>query len=143
MDEDSFLDKSDSKKSSYDIKLQHVSVISKPMASRKLTKKLYKLIKKAYKHKKYMRNGLKDVQKFVRKGETGLAVLAGDVSPIDIMCHMPAVLEEKDIPYDIGAAMGVKRSSVMVLIKSHEDYQDLYDECKNELKNLPHPLCDA
>lgn len=33
-------------KQSYEEKLQHVSVIAKPMASKKLTKKCYKLIKK-------------------------------------------------------------------------------------------------
>lgn len=37
---------SDDRKVSYDEKLAHVSVIAQPMASRKLTKKLYKLIKK-------------------------------------------------------------------------------------------------
>ena len=33
-------------KLSYEEKLQHVSVIAKPMASKKLTKKCYKLVKK-------------------------------------------------------------------------------------------------
>lgn len=33
-------------KSSYDELLNHVSIIAKPMASRKLTKKIYKMLKK-------------------------------------------------------------------------------------------------
>jgi H/ACA ribonucleoprotein complex subunit 2 len=33
---------------SYDELLNHVSVIAKPMASRKLTKKIYKLLKKGW-----------------------------------------------------------------------------------------------
>ena len=36
---------------SYEEKLKFVSCIAKPMASKKLTKKLYKLIKKGSKHK--------------------------------------------------------------------------------------------
>jgi len=35
-----------SDKSSYDELLNHVSIIAKPMASRKLTKRIYKLLKK-------------------------------------------------------------------------------------------------
>lgn len=63
------------------------------------------------------------------------------------MCHLPAVCEEKDVPYcytpsskDIGAAMGTKRGCIMVLVKKHDDYIDLYDEVKSELKLLGHPI---
>merc|ERR1712116_40669 len=53
----------DDDKQAYEELLNHVSVIAKPMASRKLTKKVYKLLKKAAKQKGFVRNGLKDVQK--------------------------------------------------------------------------------
>lgn len=61
----------DTPEMSYEEKLQFVNVTAKPMAPKKLTKKIYKCIKKASKHKTYLRNGLKDVQKHLRKGETG------------------------------------------------------------------------
>lgn len=131
----------------YEEKLKYTSLIAKPMASKKLTKKIYKCIKKAAKHKSYLRNGLKDVQKHLRKGEQGLVVFAGDVFPIEIMCHLPIVCEDKNIPYcytpsrqDIGAAMGVKRGSLMVLIKEHEEYKELYDEIKTAMITLSTPL---
>merc|ERR1711953_1239494 len=76
---------------SYEDRLKYVSVISKPRAPKKLTKKIYKCIKKGSKHKTFIRNGLKDVQARIRKGERGLVVFAGDVTPIDVMCHLPAV----------------------------------------------------
>lgn len=67
--------------------------------------------------------------------------------PIEIMCHLPVVCENKNIPYcyipsrqDIGAALGVKRGSLMVLIKEHPDYKELYNEIKNALEVLPTPL---
>lgn len=73
-------------------------------------------------------------------------IFAGDVTPIDVMCHLPAVCEEKSLPYvytpsrkDIGAAMGVKRGSLMVLIREHEDFKDVYDEVKKEIEALPMP----
>lgn len=55
----------------YEDKLKYVNVIAQPMAGKKLAKKCYKLVKKAMKHKTYVRNGLKDVQTRLRKGETG------------------------------------------------------------------------
>lgn len=132
---------------SYEEKLELVNPIAKPMAPKKLTKKIYKCIKKASKHKTYLRNGLKDVQKHLRKGEKGLVVFAGDVYPIEIMCHLPIVCEDKSIPYcftpsrlDIGTAMGVKHGSLMVLVKEHAAYKDLYDEIKNAMITLSTPL---
>ena len=35
--------------------------------------------------------------------------------------------------------MGVKRGSLMVLIKEHEDYKDVFEECKTEMEALPVP----
>lgn len=132
---------------SYEEKLKFINPIAKPMAPKKLTKKIYKCIKKASKHKTYLRNGLKDVQKHLRKGEKGIVVFAGDVFPIEIMCHLPVVCEDKDIPYcytpsrqDIGTAMGVKRGSLMVLIKEHSEYKDLYEEVKSAMTTLSAPL---
>lgn len=55
----------------YDDKLKYVNAVSQPMASKKIAKKCYKLVKKAMKHKTFLRNGLKDVQTRLRKGETG------------------------------------------------------------------------
>jgi len=132
---------------SYEEKLKFVSVIAKPMANKKLTKKIYKLIKKGSKHKTYVRNGLKDVQSRIRKGEKGVVVFAGDVTPIEVMCHMPAVCEEKSLPYvytpsrqDLGTAMGVKRGCLMVMVREHEDYKELYDELTQEITSLPPPV---
>ncbi|CAL7938020.1 unnamed protein product [Xylocopa violacea] len=132
---------------SYEEKLKYTNAIAKPMASKKLTKKIYKCIKKAAKHKTYLRNGLKDVQKHLRKGEHGLVVFAGDVFPMEIMCHLPVVCEDKNIPYcytpsrqDIGNAMGLKRGSLMVLIKENSEYKELYDEIKSAMVTLSVPL---
>ncbi|XP_033341617.1 NHP2 ribonucleoprotein [Megalopta genalis] len=140
-------DNAPSNAETYEEKLKYVNSIAYPMAPKKLAKKIYKCVKKASKQKTYLRNGLKDVQKHLRKGETGLVVFAGDVFPIEIMCHLPIVCEDRDIPYcytpskqDIGNAMGVKRGSLMVLIKEHPDYKDLYQEIKNTMKTLPIPL---
>lgn len=54
----------------YEEKLKFCSVIAQPMASKKLCKKLFKLIKKSWK-KKQMCNGVKAVQKAIRKDVKG------------------------------------------------------------------------
>jgi len=128
---------------SYEEKVKNCSIIAKPMASKKLTKKCYKLIKKAAKHKTYVRNGLKDVQMRIRKGERGIVFFAGDVTPIEVMCHLPGVCEDLDIPYvytpsrmDLGAALGVKRGCLMVMVREHEEYKEDFDALKEQVKTL-------
>ena len=106
---------------SYEEKLKFVSVIAKPMANKKLTKKVYKLIKKGSKHKTYVRNGLKDVQSRIRKGEKGVVVFAGDVTPIEVMCHMPAVCEEKSLPYVYTPSRFVVDLSIFMIVFSIVD----------------------
>ncbi|CAH1156219.1 unnamed protein product [Phaedon cochleariae] len=127
----------------YEDKVDLCSVIAKPMASKKLAKKCYKLVKKAVKQKTFIRVGLKDVQRRIRKGETGIVLFAGDIYPIEIMCHLPVVCEKRKIPYvyvpsrkDLGAALGVKRGCVTVLIRSHDDYSDTFNELKGEIDTL-------
>lgn len=75
-----------------------------------------------------------------------IVIFAGDVAPIEIMCHLPAVCEEKGIPYtyipsrqDLGTAMGVKRGTVTVLVREHPEYKDLFDELQKEINILPVP----
>lgn len=76
-----------------------------------------------------------------------LVIFAGDVTPIDVMCHLPAVCEEKGISYvytpsraDLGVAMGVRRGTVALLIRENDDYKDLYDEVKQEISTLYCPV---
>lgn len=41
---------------------------------------------------------------------------------------------------DLGAAAGSKRPTCVILIKPHEEYQEAYDECLEEVEALPLPL---
>jgi len=112
--------------------------IAKPNASEheNLVKKVLSLVKYATKDKKMVR-GIKEVTKIARKGKAGkgsLVVLAADISPLDVISHMPLLLEEKEVTYiwvpsrtDLGAATLSKRPTSAVLIKGvPEDKQDSY-----------------
>jgi len=131
---------------SYQELVANVNAIAQPLASKKLSKKLYKCVKKAAKVKN-IRRGVKEVQKFINKGERGIVVLAGDTLPIDVYCHLPIMCEDRNLPYayipskvDLGSSAGSKRPTCVILIKPHQDYQESYDECVEEVSTLPKPL---
>ena len=130
----------------YEEQVELMSVIAKPLASKKLTKKLYKVVKKAQKVKR-LRRGVKEVVKGLRKNEKGIVVLAGDVSPIDVVSHIPVFCEDKEIPYcfvpsrrDLGTAGGTKRPTSVVLIQTHDEYKDVYQEAHTAIAALPLPI---
>ena len=131
---------------SYEELVALVSVIAQPLASRKLTKRLYKVTKKAKKAKK-LKRGVREVVKGLRKNEKGLVVLAGDVSPIDVISHIPVYCEEKGIPYcyvpsrkELGCASGTQRPTSVVLVQNGKDYEELYQDCHSSVDGLPLPL---
>ncbi|XP_071025469.1 H/ACA ribonucleoprotein complex subunit 2-like protein [Oncorhynchus clarkii lewisi] len=131
---------------SYQELIANINPIANPLATKKLSKKLYKCVKKASKLKQ-IRRGVKEVQKFINKGETGIVVLAGDTLPIDVYCHLPVMCEDRSLPYayipskvDLGSSAGSKRPTCVIMIKSHEDYKEAYDECFEEVSALPKPL---
>ncbi|KAH9509482.1 snoRNA-binding protein [Bulinus truncatus] len=130
-------------KVSWEEKVKYLSPIARPLATKRLTRKLYKLINKA-KGKNSLYKGIKEVQKRLRKGDTGIVVLAGDVSPMDIITHIPVMCEERDIPYcytpsksELGESYGTKRQACIVLIKENDDYNQLFNECKAKISEIP------
>ena len=132
----------------YEERIRHVSIIAQPLASKKSTKRVHKLVKKAS-GVKHIRRGVKEVVKGIRKGDKGLCILAGDVFPVDVVSHLPVLCEESGIPYlyvpskqDLGAAASTKRPTSVVLIrngvleKKGFDAADLYESLVEEAKEF-------
>tara|TARA_B110001452_G_scaffold167438_1_gene139882 strand:- start:821 stop:1291 length:471 start_codon:yes stop_codon:yes gene_type:complete len=122
-------------------KIRLVSPIASPLAGKKLTKKALKTIKKAAKVK-MIRRGVKEVVKAIKKGEKGLVIIAGDISPIDVIAHVPILCEEKNMSYvyvpskeELGTASCTKRPTSIVLVtcKSDSEHKEAYDECEKEM----------
>ena len=140
------ISKSDENKNSSENKPLVVSPIAQPLADADLTKKCLKLVKKVAKaDSKKLRRGVKECVKYIRKGEKGLCLIAGDISPIDVITHLPILCEEADIPYgyvplkaELGTAAMTKRptSCVLVKVENGSSLRDLFDEC---VKELPKP----
>merc|ERR1711971_1185920 len=93
----------------------------------KMNKKLVKLIKKSMKDK-LVHRGVKETVKAVRRGTKGLVIIAADISPIDVLSHLPILCEDKDIPYiyvksraEVGEACKTKRPTSCVLVVESKD----------------------
>ncbi|KZV72167.1 L30e-like protein [Peniophora sp. CONT] len=143
------------------VPLSELSPIAHPLAQKKLAKKLHKTIKKASKQRQVKR-GVKEVAKGIRKGEKGLLILAADITPMDIISHLPVLCEEAGIPYvfvtskeELGHASSTKRPTSCVMVcpdqkrkrkveagekEKDDDYREAYDECCKEVSKLDHKV---
>lgn len=123
-----------------------------------------------------MKRGVKEVVKGIRKGEKGsvrfvqippiythlrvysLLVLAADITPIDIISHLPVMSEDAGIPYvfvtskeELGHASSTKRPTSCVMVcpdqkkkpkkkdgedDKDDDYRELFQECLDEVKKM-------
>lgn len=120
----------------------YVSPIALPMATRKLQKRLFKLVGKAAKVKS-VRRGIKEVVLALRKGEKGVCAIAGDVYPVDVIAHIPLLCEEADVPYcyvsrkaDLGAAGLTKRPTSVALISMKQADEELQSDIKKMGENV-------
>nr|POE80828.1 h/aca ribonucleoprotein complex subunit 2 [Quercus suber] len=105
-----------------------------PLCDEKSQKKVLKGVKKAAKSKA-LRRGVKECVKSIRKSPLasphttastlppGIVVLAADISPMDVISHIPVLCEDHGIPYvyvpsraELGAAGNTKRPTSVVMI---------------------------
>ncbi|KAK1836000.1 50S ribosomal protein L30e-like protein [Podospora conica] len=126
-----------------------------PLADDKLHKKVYKLIKKGAKLKAINR-GVKECEKAIKRCPpktasnasavpAGLVIIAGDISPMDVIMHFPVLCEEHNVPYlfvksraELGLAACTKRATSVVMLKAEgkkgaseegaEEYSDAWKE---------------
>jgi len=82
----------------------------------------YDLVEKARDNGKISK-GANEVTKQVERGQAKLVVMAEDITPEEILAHMPVLCEEKNTPYayvpskdELGSAAGLKVSTAAVAI---------------------------
>ncbi|OQO09939.1 hypothetical protein B0A48_04294 [Cryoendolithus antarcticus] len=104
-----------------------------PLADEKQQKKVLKGVKRAAKHNS-LKRGVKEVVKAIRKSPAsnpslapttlpnGIVILAADISPMDVISHIPVLCEDHGIPYifvpsraELGAAGSTKRPTSVVM----------------------------
>jgi len=99
-----------------------------------LVKKTYEAVEKARDSGK-VRKGTNEVTKSVERQEAKLVVMATDVSPEEILAHMPYLCEEKNVPYtyvpskeELGRAAGLQVAAASVAIVEEGDGAPLVEE---------------
>ncbi|KAM0432351.1 hypothetical protein ACHAPT_004893 [Fusarium lateritium] len=119
-------------KAAADLPLERTVVpFALPVADEKGMKKVYKTIRKAAKNNT-LKRGVKEVVKTLRKsppsapGYTsfpGVVIIAGDISPMDVISHLPVLCEDHNVPFifvtsraELGAAAKTKRPTSVVMI---------------------------
>ncbi|KAJ5082398.1 H/ACA ribonucleoprotein complex subunit NHP2 [Penicillium argentinense] len=104
-----------------------------PLVEDKQAKKVLKSVKKAAVNKS-LKRGVKEVVKALRKSKipapneaveipTGVVILAADISPMDVISHIPVLCEDHGIPYvfvtsraELGASAATKRPTSVVMV---------------------------
>lgn len=108
-----------------------------------LTDKVYEVVEKA-RDTGRVRKGTNEVTKQTERKQAKLVVMATDVTPEEILAHMPLLCEDKEVPYayvpsqdDLGRAAGLKNvSTASVAITQPGDGEELLDDIVKEIEDL-------
>ncbi len=87
--------------------------------------------------------GTNEVTKTIERNEADLVVIAGNVSPEEIVMHLPALSEEKDVPYtfvpdkeELGLAAGVNVQAASIAVTSTGNADDEIEDVQRKAQEL-------
>mmetsp|Transcript_10341 Transcript_10341/g.26027 ORF Transcript_10341/g.26027 Transcript_10341/m.26027 type:complete len:161 (-) Transcript_10341:1568-2050(-) len=119
----------------------YLSPLAKPLASEKQTRSILRVVKKVAKEKA-LRRGVKEVVKALRKKESGICIIAGDIYPMDVIAHVPILCEENGVQYiyvpsksALGLASATKRPTSVVMLKNKESYGEAFTKLEKMCKS--------
>ena len=110
--------------------------------SKELQDLAYELIEKARDGGK-LGKGANEATKYVERGQAKIVVMAEDVTPEEILAHMPILCEEKNVPYtyvpskeELGnaAGLGIPTSAIAVVNPGRE--KDLVENIVKKLESV-------
>ncbi len=111
-------------------------------ASKEMQDLAYELIEKARDSGK-IGKGANEATKHVERGQAKLVVMAEDVSPEEILAHMPILCEEKNIPYtyvpskeELGNAAGLGTSTSAVAVIDPGKEKDMIENIVKKIGAL-------
>ncbi|MGM0509769.1 MAG: 50S ribosomal protein L7Ae [Thermoplasmatota archaeon] len=90
-----------------------------------------------------VRKGTNEVTKVIERGEAKLIVMAEDVTPPEILAHLPLLCEEKDVSYayvpakqELGAAAGLDTHTASVAITDPGKGEQMVEDLQKSLADL-------
>ena len=118
------------------------SVFVKFETPKELSDKAYNLAEMARDGGK-IKKGTNEVTKAVERGEAAVVIMAVDVEPPEILAHMPALCEERGVPYvyvpakvELGNAIGLEKPTASIAIVDVGKGKALCDEIAEAVKAL-------
>ncbi len=119
-----------------------MSVFVKFETPKELSDKAYNLAEMARDGGK-IKKGTNEVTKAVERGEAAIVIMAVDVEPPEILAHMPALCEERGVPYvyvpakvELGNAIGLEKPTASIAIVDVGKGKALCDEIAEAVKAL-------
>lgn len=101
------------------------------MAERDITEKVYEAVALARNTGK-LRKGVNESTKAIERGNAKLLVMAKDVSPPELLMHLPVLCGEKHVPFvsvpsktDLGKAAGINVPTSAVTISEEGEAKKL------------------
>lgn len=90
-----------------------------------------------------IRKGVNETTKCIERGLAKLVVMAEDVSPEEILMHMPILCDEKSIPYvyvpskeELGQYAGLTVPTASIAVENEGDGKKLIDEVRSKLEQV-------
>jgi len=107
-----------------------------------LAEKTYNAVETADESGKVV-TGTNEVTKAIERNEADLVVIASDVSPEEIVMHLPSLAEEKDIAYtfvpekeELGLAAGINVQAAAIAITSMGQAEDAVQDIQLKASEL-------
>ncbi len=111
-------------------------------APRELQDKAYEAVEGA-RDSGTITKGANEVTKAIERSEAKLVVMAQDVSPEEVLAHIPLLCEEKDIPYtyvhakaELGVSAGLEVGTSAVAITDPGRTADLVNQVAEQVAGL-------
>ncbi|MBI4020729.1 MAG: 50S ribosomal protein L7ae [Candidatus Aenigmarchaeota archaeon] len=90
-----------------------------------------------------LRRGVNEVTKAVERGVAKLVIIAEDVTPPEILMHIPLLCEEKNVPYtyvptkaDLGKASGIEVPTSSIAITEPGESRNAIADIAKKVKAL-------
>lgn len=90
-----------------------------------------------------LRRGINEATKAIERGIAKLVVIAEDVTPPEVVAHIPLLSDEKNVPYafvplkkELGTASGIDVPTAAVAIVEEGNAKDLIKEISKRIHEL-------
>ena len=119
-----------------------MSVFVKFETPKELSDKAYTLAEAAKESGK-VKKGTNEVTKVVEHGAAAMVIMAADVEPPEILAHIPALCDERNVPFvyvpskaELGKAIGLNKPAASVAIVDVGKGKAICDEIAQAVKTL-------